>query len=67
MDQSLETAVVIQNTFDSWDSFMESYFVGYEYWAEESSDDRRAVYEEIKAASDSPFQLDWGMTLEKTW
>lgn len=67
LDKSLETAEVIQNTFDSWDSFMESYFVGYEYWAGESSDDRREIYEEIKAASDSPFQLEWGMTLEKTW
>ncbi len=67
LDQSMETAVVIQSTFDSWDDFMESYFLGYEYWAEESSDERRALYEEIKAASDSPFQLDWGMTFEKTW
>lgn len=67
LDQSLETAVVIQNTFDSWDSLMESYFVGYEYWAGESSDERREIYEEIKSASDSPFQLEWGMTLEKTW
>ncbi len=67
LDKSLETAAVIQNIFDSWDSFMESYFVGYEYWAEESSDDRREIYEEIKSASDSPFQLEWGMALEKTW
>ncbi len=67
LNKSLETAKVIQGTFDSWDSFMESYFVGYEYWSEESSDDRREAYEEIKAASDSPFSLDWGMTLEKSW
>lgn len=67
LDQSLETAIVIQNTFASWDSLMESYFVGYEYWAGESSDERRDIYEEIKAAPDSPFQLEWGMTLEKTW
>ncbi|MDE7131580.1 MAG: DUF1266 domain-containing protein [Lachnospiraceae bacterium] len=67
LDKSLETAEIIQNTFDSWDSLMESYFVGYEYWAEESSDERREIYEEIKAASDSPFQLEWGMAFEKTW
>ena len=67
LDKSLETAKVIQGTFDSWDSFMESYFIGYEYWAEESSDDRRKIYEEIKTASDSPFSLDWGMTFEKSW
>lgn len=67
LDQSMETAMVIQNSFDSWDSFMESYFVGYEYWAEESSEERRALYEEIKASSNNPFQLEWGMTFEKTW
>ena len=67
LDKSLETAKDIQRTFDSWDSFMESYFIGYEYWAEESSDDRRKIYEEIKTASDSPFSLDWGMTFEKSW
>lgn len=67
LDKSLETAKVIQGTFDSWDSFMESYFIGYEYWSEESSDDRREIYEEIKTSSDSPFSLDWGMTLEKSW
>lgn len=67
LNKSLEVANTIQSTFDSWDSFMESYFVGYEYWAGESSDDRREIYEEIKTASDSPFSLDWGMTLEKSW
>ena len=46
---------------------MDSYLRGYEYWAEESSDERRGIYEEIKAASDSPYQLDFQMSLEKTW
>ena len=67
LDKSLEVAATIQASFDSWEAFMESYFLGYEYWAEESSDERRAVYEEIKQASDSPYNLDWNLTLEKTW
>lgn len=67
LDLSLEVARTIQGTFDSWDSFMESYFVGYEYWSEESSDERRQIYEEIKASADNPFALEWGMSLEKTW
>lgn len=67
LDLSLEIAENLQATFDSWDSFMESYFAGYEYWAEESSDDRRAVYQELKASPDNPFRLDWNMTLEKSW
>lgn len=67
LDKSLETAETIQETFDSWDDFMESYFIGYEYWAGESSDERREIYEEIKASSDDPFRLDWNMTFEKSW
>lgn len=67
LDKSLEIANTIQSTWSSWDEFMESYFAGYEWWAEESSDDRRAIYEELKAASDSPYNLDWNMTLEKSW
>lgn len=67
LDLSLTIAEDIQLTFDSWDSFMESYFIGYEYWAEEDSTDRREIYEELKAGPDSPFLLDWNMTFEKTW
>ena len=46
---------------------MESYFAGYEYWSEESSDERRDIYEDLKSSSDNPFALDWNTTLEKTW
>lgn len=67
LDKSLEIASTIQGMYSSWDEFMESYFAGYEWWAEESSDERRAVYEELKAESDSPYNLDFGMTLEKSW
>ena len=67
LDQSLELAKTIQETFDSWDSFMESYFAGYEYWSEESSDERREIYENLKSSSDNPFALDWNTTLEKSW
>lgn len=67
LDKSLEIASVIQTAYGSWDAFIDSYMMGYEYWAEESSDDRRVVYEELKAAPDSPYQLDWNLALEKTW
>lgn len=67
LDQSLTLAKTIQTTFDSWDGFMESYFAGYEYWSEESSDERREIYETLKSADDNPFRLDWNTTLEKTW
>ena len=67
LNKSLEVANTIQSTFDSWDSFMESYFVGYEYWAGDSSDERRGIYGDIKAASDSPYSIDWNITFEKNW
>lgn len=67
LDQALAVAGKIQETFGSWEEFMESYFVGYEYWAEESSDERRALYEELKAASDNPYAVDFNLTLEKSW
>lgn len=67
LDKSLEIAGEIQSLFTSWDEFMESYFVGYEYWSDEDSAERRAIYEELKAEEGSPYDLDFGMTLEKTW
>lgn len=67
LDASLALAAEIQSSFDSWDSFMDSYFIGYEYWAEELSDERLGIYEDLKAASDSPFNVDWNLTFEKTW
>ncbi|MCI8615814.1 MAG: DUF1266 domain-containing protein [Lachnospiraceae bacterium] len=67
LDKSLEVARVIQEAFDSWDDFMENYFVGYEYWAEESSEERRGIYEDIKAEADSPYDIEWNLAFEKTW
>ena len=47
LDKSLEIAVTLQEKFDSWDALVDSYLRGYEYWAEESSDERREVYEDL--------------------
>ncbi|MCM1254199.1 MAG: DUF1266 domain-containing protein [Clostridium sp.] len=67
LDASLKVAQTIQSSFDSWDDYMESYFTGYEYWAQESSDERRAVYESLKSASDNPYSVDFKTSLEKSW
>lgn len=66
LDPSLEIAENLQTIFDSWDSFMESYFVGYEFHGNDSSE-QRTIYEERKASYDNPFRLDWEMKLEKSW
>ncbi len=46
---------------------MSSYMRGYEYWAEESADERRALYEDLKTRQDNPYSVDFKMQLEKTW
>lgn len=67
LDWSLEIAQAIQPMFESWDDLMDSYLRGYEYWAKESSAERRAVYEELKTREDSLYQIDFKLNLQKTW
>lgn len=67
LNKSLEIAQTAQSLFDSWDDMIGSYMLGYEYWAEESSAERRAIYEELKTRSDNPFAVDFKITLKKTW
>lgn len=67
LDKSLEIAQTMQPLFDSWDDLLESYMRGYEYWAQESADERRGVYEELKGNSDNPYAVDFKMSFEKNW
>lgn len=67
LDKSLEIAQTMQPLFSSWDEMIESYMCGYEYWAEESSSERRAIYEDLKGRTDNPYAVDYNLTLEKTW
>lgn len=67
LDKSLEIAKVFQPMYSSWDEMIDSYLLGYEYWAEESSDERRAIYEDLKSRDDNPYAVDYNTTLEKTW
>ena len=67
LDKSLEIAQTVQPLFTSWDELIASYMRGYEYWAEESSAERQAIYEDLKTRSDNPYTVDYNLTLEKTW
>lgn len=67
LDTSLEIARTMQPLFESWDDLMSSYMRGYEYWAEESAEERRALYEDLKTRQDNPYSVDFKMQLEKTW
>lgn len=67
LDKSLEIAQTVQPLFESWDELIESYMRGYEYWAGESSDERMAIYEDLKTREDNPYQVDFKTELQKTW
>lgn len=74
MDQSLEIAKLLQSTYTSWDDMMQSYLYGFQYWNEDDSSDetsdsyaRKQLYERLKTQENSPYQLDWNMTLTKDW
>lgn len=67
LDKSLEIAQTMQPLFESWDDLLASYLRGYEYWSEESSEERQALYEELKQRDDNPFLVDFKMDLVKTW
>lgn len=78
LEESLDLALPIgqklQETFSSWEEFARSYLWGYQFWNEDDGSDpesatakRRAVYEEIKALPESPYNLDWNLELTKSW
>lgn len=67
LDGSLEIAETLQPMFGSWDELVDSYLRGYEYWAEESSDERREIYEDLKSRADDPYAVDYHTELVKTW
>lgn len=68
--KAFDIAKQIQTTFDSWDSYYESYMCGYEYWSEDlmldetsSYNKRRAIIEEFKNDPNSFYNLDWNLDL----
>lgn len=74
LDLALEISKDIQSTFDSWDSYWDSYMMGYVYWSEDLMTDSSSSYakrvkilDKLKAAKDSPLQLDWNLELNKSW
>lgn len=74
MDKSLEVARLLQESYGSWEEMMESYFLGYQYWAEESAEDSQSevykrveMYQKLKEEENGPYTLDWNMELKKEW
>lgn len=74
LDSSLESARLMQASFDSWDDFVDSYLYGYIYWSEEVPEDetseayqRQQIYQQLKVQKDGPYSIDWNTPLEKVW
>ena len=67
LDKALEIAKEIQGTFDSWDSFVQSYLEGYEESTGDSSDDREELYQNLKASQWNPYSVSWKTKLKKNW
>ncbi|MCL2593816.1 MAG: DUF1266 domain-containing protein [Defluviitaleaceae bacterium] len=74
LDGMLMVSRIIQENFNSWDEFWESYMRGFLWWNEEDPSDqaseyqsRRRIYEDLKLAQDSPFLLDFNMDFEVDW
>lgn len=67
LDGSLEIAKTLQSMYGSWDELVDSYLRGYEYWSEESSAERRGIYEDLKSRADDPYAVDYNTELTKTW
>jgi predicted small lipoprotein YifL len=57
---------VIQQTFDSWEDFWESYFFGYYWWSQDMRQlfERMDMYDALTEDPNSPFNLDWMLSLD---
>lgn len=74
LDGILEVALLTQQTFDSWESFNQSYLYGYSYWAEESLEDssssayeRKESVKVMEEEAGGPFTVNWNLELTKEW
>lgn len=74
LDGILETAILTQQTFESWENFNQSYLYGYSYWANESLDDpassaynRKEIVKALEEETGGPLAVDWNLELTKEW
>ena len=78
MDESLEiqyqNALLMQNSFSSWDDMMESYLYGFQYWNGDSGDStlsdtakRRNIYNSLKELAGGPYKNEFAKELQRSW
>lgn len=68
---AIDISKQIQNTFDSWDSFFQSYMCGYRYWSKQPMLDKDSYYykrlifiNKFKNDYNSFYHLDWNLKLD---
>lgn len=73
LERALEIGKQIQNTFDNWDSFYDSYVAGYAFWNEDdisskysSYKDRLKIIYDFKKDPNSFYHVDWNLDLDDT-
>lgn len=78
LDESLEiqyqNALLMQNSFSSWDDMMESYLYGFQYWNGDSGDStlsdtakRRNIYSSLKELAGGPYKNEFARELQRSW
>lgn len=78
LDESLEiqyqNALLMQNSFSSWDDMMESYLYGFQYWNGDSGDStlsdtakRRNIYNSLKELAGGPYKNEFAKELQRSW
>ena len=64
----------MQEYFNSWEEFNQSYLYGYAYWlgedpmdADSSTAERAGIVDTLSSQANGPFSVDWNTELEKEW
>jgi hypothetical protein len=74
LDLCLKAGEKLQGIYDSWDDFMESYFLGVAQWQDEAvggafteNENRKIRYEAMKRHKLTPWEISWKHPLKKEW
>lgn len=67
LEAAFEIAKRVQKEFKSWDEYIDSYIAGSEFFYYRDMDERREMYEEIKASDFNPYEVPWNTPLTRSW
>lgn len=74
MNESLDNSRILQKMYSSWDEMLGGYMLGFQFWQRDleikegtATMERYRCCEILKESTDSPYELDWNMELQKSW